>query len=480
MRSARWLVLAAMLAPACAPMIDEPDVLDAGSSSDSANARDAFTAETSADSALRQDSAPSQDAAMADVASAPDASTRDAAVDATPAPSGPSSYPTDRTQSPITESVQRSMRAILARGTTQDNTFAKVGDSQTVYESAFMVCFAGTSVNLAGHTALQRTIDHFRAGRIAGVTPYERRSLAAVVGWSSGAPLSGSPAPLDQELAAANPRFTVVMYGSNDSQLRNLPIYGENLWEIAARAIARGSIPIFTSPPPRGDNMTADQWIPWYAHVARAVAQAEQVPFIDLERELRTLPNFGLTTADNLHLNRSSRGACSFTTADLDYGQNRRNLLTIQSLDRARAALAAGASAPDAPTPTNRGAGTVASPIEMSALPFVDRRDTSRAGSMTFDRYNCSTANEGGREFVYRLVLTAPTRVHALVLDRGNVDVDLHRLTAANAMSCAARDDRQLVADLPAGTHYFVVDSYVDAGNVAREGDYIFVAFRAQ
>lgn len=98
---------------------------------------------------------------------------------------------------------------------------------------------------------------------------------------------------------------------------------------------------------------------------------------------------------------------------------------------------------------------------------------------MAFDRYSCSTANEGGREFVYRLELRAPARIHALVLDRGTVDVDLHRLTAPSASMCAARDDRQLVADLPAGTHYFSVDSYVPAGSTAREGEYIFVVFRA-
>jgi hypothetical protein len=457
-------------------MVDEPDATpeDASSSADALHS-EASIAEASVDASR---------ATEAGLDAAPDAAPdamADAAPDAPAAATGPTRYPTDRTQSPITESVQRSMRAIVARAAKRDDVFAKVGDSQTVYESGFMVCFAGSSVDLAGRTELMPTIAHFRAGRIAGVTPYERRSLAAVVGWSSGAPIAGAPSPLDQELVAADPRFTLVMYGSNDSQVRNLPTYGENLWEIAARAIACGSIPMITSAPPRGDSAVADQWIPWYAHVARAVAQAEQVPFIDMEREWRTMPNFGLTTADNLHLNRSSRGACSFATADLVYGQNRRNLRTIQGLDRARSALSAGAAAPDADGPRAMGAGTVASPIEIDALPFAHRGDTARAGGASgFDRYSCSSANEGGREAIYRLVLAAPARIHALVLDRGTVDVDLHRLTAPSAASCAARDDRQLVADLPAGTHYFSVDSYVPADGRAREGDYIFVAFRAQ
>lgn len=462
-----------LLIAACAPTAEELDGSDARAD---ATDSDALALDASAPDASEPD------ASAADVSAedAIDASAADAGGTDSDAGAGPTRYPTGQTQSPITASVQRAMRAIAARASAQENVFVKVGDSQSVYESAFTVCFAGANVDLAGRTALAPTIAHFRAGRIAGSTPYERRSLATTVGWSSGAPIAGAPAPLDQELAAASARFALVMFGSNDSQLRNLPVYGENLWEIAERAMARGAIPLLTSAPPRGDSTVADQWIPWYAHVARAVAQSTQTPFIDMEREWRTMPNFGLTTADNLHLNRASRGACSFTTADLQFGQNRRNLRTIEALDRARAALAPGASAPDAETPVTAGDGSVDNPLVMDALPFADRRDTARMGASRFDRYSCSMANEGGRELLYRLELTRPTRVHALVLDRGTVDVDLHRLTAPDAARCAARDDRQLVADLPAGTHYFAVDSYVAADGRAREGEFIFVAFAAQ
>lgn len=470
------LALFALLIAACAPT---PDEFDGGDDSAVADARaDASSAPDTSEIDVSSLDASEIDASALDVRER-DGTAADSDASA-PMAAGPTRYPAGTTQSPITEGVQRAMRAIAARARAQEDVFVKVGDSQSVYESAFTVCFAGANVDLAGRAALMPTIAHFRAGRIAGSTPYERRSLATTVGWSSGAPLAGSPAPLDQELAAANGRFALVMFGSNDSQLRNLPVYGENLWEIAERAIARGAIPLITSAPPRGDSMVADQWIPWYAHVARAVAQSAQTPFIDMEREWRTLPNFGLTTADNLHLNRSSRGACSFATADLQYGQNRRNLRTIEALDRVRTALAPGASAPDADTPGTVGEGSASSPFVIDGLPFADRRDTARMGASRFDRYSCSMANEGGRELVYRLALARPTRVHALVLDRGAVDVDLHRLTALDAASCAARDDRQLVADLPAGTHYFVVDSYVGADGSAREGEYIFVAFAAQ
>ena len=43
---------------------------------------------------------------------------------------------------------------------------------------------------------------------------------------------------------------------------------------------------------------------------------------------------------------------------------------------------------------------------------------------------------------------------------------------------CVARDDRVLVADLAAGAHTFVVDTYVGADGGARAGEYLFVLVR--
>jgi hypothetical protein len=392
----------------------------------------------------------------------------------------PSVYPADRTHSPIDESVQRRLRAIAAQGTGSERSFSKVGDSQTVVESGFMTCFAGASVDLGGRDALRGTLENFRAVRIEGATPYERRSLAAVVGWSAGAAITGSPSPLEQELAASNPLYAVVMFGSNDSQARDLPRYGEALWQLTDRAIARGVIPLLTSPPPRGDSALADAWIPRYAHVARAVAQARQVPFVDLERQLRVIPGFGLG-GDNLHLSRSPRGACHLSDAELRYGQNQRNLRTLEALDRVRRALPPDAAPPDpdpSPVPSRRPAGTVADPVVIRALPFADLRDTAREGSMLFGRYGCASADEGGREVVYRLDLPSAATVRAMVLDLGDVDVDLHRLSALDPAACVARDDRQLLAALSAGSHFFIVDSFVPSDRRAREGEFVLVVLR--
>ena len=150
---------------------------------------------------------------------------------------GPARYPADRTLSPITPSVAAHLRAIGTGG--QPDVFAKVGASATASES-FLHCFAGTRVDLAGRVELQPALDFFRGGDAAGTTPFDRTSLSAVVGMSAGWAISGDPSPLESELAAIDPRLAVVMYGTNDIQLRNLPAYADNLLTLTDELIAAG------------------------------------------------------------------------------------------------------------------------------------------------------------------------------------------------------------------------------------------------
>ncbi|MEZ4406051.1 MAG: SGNH/GDSL hydrolase family protein [Polyangiales bacterium] len=303
-------------------------------------------------------------------------------------------------------------------------------------------------------------------------------SLAATVGWSAWAALSGTPPPLDRELDAARPTHATVMFGTNDIQSRNLDRYGDNLLTIVDRLLARGVIPHLTAVPPRDDDPAADAWVDRYNAVSRAVAQSRGVPFIDLHRELVGLPSHGVG-ADGIHLNVYTAGGaargCVFSAAGLRYGHNVRNLLTIQSLDRALAVTARGGAAPDPSAPRMQGDGSLAAPIEVPSLPFVDVRDTSRGGFSRVDRYpGCaSSADESGPEFLYRLALTRATTVRAVVVSRPGVDVDIHALTgAATGAACVARDDRSVRVNLGPGTHYFSLDTYVSAGR-PRVGEFI-------
>lgn len=375
-------------------------------------------------------------------------------------------YAADRTQSPMTPSLAAALRAIPA-GDARADVLAKVGDSITV-STWYLGCLAAPAASLP--TELEPTRAFYAAGDVGGTTPFDRESLAAGIGWSAPRALSGDPAPIDAELAAIHPRVATIMYGTNDVEGGDLDVYYGALAELVDRTLAAGAIPILSTIPPRLWNAN-DPRVPGYNLIVRALAQGRGLPLVDFWREAAVLPGYGLGP-DGLHPDATGAG-CDFSADGLAHGQNTRNLITLTALDRLRAAL------DDAPAPDDddavarlHGAGTVADPIA-GALPLVDVADTAVATSRALDGYACSPgSNEAGAERVYTFTLDAPARVTATVVDRGDTDVDVHILDGAlDAAACVARDDRTAAADLGAGTHYVVVDTYV-AGGVERAGEF--------
>lgn len=423
------------------------------------------------------------DAGDVDDAGSTDADPSDAGADTGDSDTGsapthrPAVYAAGRTLSPITASVAEHLQDIASAGPgLSDDVFAKIGASNTVNRN-HLHCFAGPNVDLDGRDALRPTVDYFLGGDAAGTTPYERESLATTVGWSAYKVLEGDPSPLDQEVAALSPRYGLVHFGTNDIQNRNIHYYAENLMDIADQLIADGIIPVFTSLPPRDDDPDADAWVPRYNAVMRGVAQARQVPFIDLHRELMTLPDHGIG-GDGIHLNvyrPSGARGCVFDSAGLHYGHNVRNLLTLQTLDRTKSALDGDAA--DATAPALSGIGTTSDAFLVQGFPFTDLRDTSTGGQRLYDRYDgCNAAqDESGAEYVYRVELDTRTTLHAFVLDRGEVDIDLHLLDGtASPQGCIDRAHKALTATVDPGVYYFVLDTFVANGD-EKAGEYLFV-----
>ncbi|MBA2665387.1 MAG: SGNH/GDSL hydrolase family protein [Bradymonadaceae bacterium] len=388
----------------------------------------------------------------------------------------PAVYGHGQIHSPITPFVAANLRAIAGQNPElNDDVFAKVGASNTV-NTNFIQCFSDPErVDLDGRDGLEQTIAHFRAGLAGATDPYVRTSLAATVGWSAGAALSGSPSPLARELAEISPRYALVMFGTNDIGRRNIFEYGANLLTIADVLIANGTIPVFTSIPSRGDSAEADAAVPRYNAVQRAVAQARQVPFINTWQEWLDIPARGLIS-DGVHLNTYQRG-CILTEAGLGFGHNIRNLRTIELLDRLRQVLDE-AAAPDAPTEPVHGDGSRSDPFLITSLPFVDARDTSLGGRGVIDRYTgCNaTQDESGKEFIYRFVTDRTVRIRALIIDRAPADIDLHLLDhSATAEGCIERNHREIVRELAAGTYHFSLDTFVSAGGTVHSGEYLFL-----
>jgi hypothetical protein len=419
------------------------------------------------------------DAAASD-AGAGDASVRDAGVsdagmaDAMPPPSGRVVYTADRLVSPITDDVAAGLRAIAERAAAHEDRFSKIGDSITV-STSFLDCFDGRAFDLAGSAALEETRAFFAAADTGGgVTPFSRTSLCATVGWSASAALAGAPSPLTQELDAIGPRYAPLMYGTNDVGFRTPFAFAENMLDITDTLLERGVIPVLSSIPPRDDSAAADANVPLFDLLVRGIAQGRQVPFVDFHAALLPLAAHGLGP-DHVHPNAYPGGACVLTTAGLAYGYDQRNLLVLTALDRARRARS-GEPAPDTMVTRTRGDGRFASPFVIDALPFTDVRSTSLSGEMRAASYSCSTANEGGPELYYRVSVTAPTHVHAWLVDRGTVDVDLYLLDASGSpASCIVRNDREIQADLTPGDYTLVVESYVTSDGVAHPGEYLLV-----
>ena len=403
--------------------------------------------------------------------------------DEEPPPQAPERYPEERTQSPLTQYVVDGL--VDVAGTTPslaDDVFAKVGDSITV-SSYFLNCFAGDDIDLDGRTALQDTISFF-----VDSGSFDRESLCAEIGRSASWAMGGDPSPLEQELAVTSPRFAVVMYGTNDIGwfgygMETLDWYADNMLDIMDLLVERGVIPIVSTIPPRDDSAEADAWVPRLNMVVRGLAQSLQVPMVDLHRELAVLPGHGLS-GDGVHPDVYVDGGmprgCALTAEGLLHGSNVRNLITLEALDRVRRVLIDGEAPPDAPTSPGVpliGDGSSVAPFLIEELPFAHLATTLFSPNREIDLYTgCgSTADESGPELYYELDLAAPTRVRAMVLDRGDVDIDVHLLDATGtAEGCLDRDHRSVVDDLSPGRYVLALDTYVDGG-VELAGEFLLV-----
>lgn len=395
----------------------------------------------------------------------------DSATDAAPAVLGPVQYTEGPILSPLTPDLVAHLRDVHATTTGRDTVFAKIGDSHTATPS-YLGCFGGTQVMLDGRD-LTDTVAYFKAPDAAGATPYARMSVAAVVGWSAFQVLAGSPSPLAQEIAAIHPAFATVMFGTNDIGYARIDRYAQNLADITDLLLAQGIIPILSTIPPRDDNAAADREVPRYNAIARGVAQTRGVPLVDLNGELLPLAGHGLG-GDNLHLETYPGGACQLTAAGLAHGNNIRNLIVLQTLDRLRRTLVAAEPAPDADAPRLVGSGSADDPFVIAQVPFADRRDTTIFGTDAITSYPaCGNQAELGNEVYYRLDVTSVGMFHIYVAD-GAADIDLHVLRdAPTAAGCFVRGDAEVSVQLVPGTYYVVADTFN-----RKAGDYTLVVMR--
>lgn len=387
-------------------------------------------------------------------------------------------YPFDQVHSPITPDIAAAMVAIAAKGAKNDGVFAKVGGASTA-SANFAYCLATPDMIVGLPLELQPTVDYFNANAAGiGKTSFNRESVAAMPGWTAADVIVGAPAPVVSEVTTINARFAVVLLGTHEldqPQPDTLYTFADNLVAVVDTLIAAGTVPILSTLPDRTQPPGIEVYVPRYNAVIRAVAQGRKVPLVDLNLALAGLPTRGLA-ADGIDLSvaldpNMAPLPCSFDMV-VD-GYNERNLVTLEVLERARQVVVEGAPAPDATAPTLLGAGTLAEPIAIPGLPFVDFRSTADSASDVLDGYAgaCLSMGSDGPEYVYELTVAAPTTIRAMVFDAGAVDVDLHLMTQTDSATCVKRGDRELEGPLQPGTYYLSVDTL----GVATPGDFAFV-----
>jgi hypothetical protein len=294
--------------------------------------------------------------------------------------------------------------------------------------------------------------------------------------------IAGDPSPLEREIEAARPRFAFVNYGTNDMAARatyptSLALFWEHMGALLDLLEARGIVPLISGLNPRADLDAAARWVPTWDAATRALAEARQLPYLSLYEASRGLPELGLV-GDGLHGNvwREDGVAqpCVFDAAALAFNYNVRNLESLAMLDHAWRVAVGGEEAPDpAALPPVAGLGTDASPWEIDrAGAFTHSADTAGGVAMRDGYPSCDDGqDESGPETVYRLALDAPAALRIVVLDREEVDVDVHLLDGA---ACLERDDLVIDRTLPAGDYRIVVDSFV-SGGAAQAGAYTLI-----
>ncbi|MBU1220877.1 SGNH/GDSL hydrolase family protein [Myxococcota bacterium] len=388
----------------------------------------------------------------------------------------PVRYRSGRALSPVTPFTVQTMKDIIASNSqTTEGVFMKAGASGTV-STNLLHCFSGGSwtLDLDTHTDLMDSILYYRGISAVDTTPFDRVTYAAMVGRTASWVMSGDPSPFDQEVAALNPRYAIINYGTNDmgmgtTYLTALFPFVSNMTTLIEHAISLGIVPVITGLNPRSDSVSAARWAKVYNDVTRALAEKYQVPYIDMIFLSDPLADHGLLS-DGIHGNvyrETTAQPCVFTAGGLEYNYNNRNLQTMIALDYIRRYTILNEESGDLTNDWFQQTGvTPADPIIVDALPFSHHGDTSQLTGSYIDSYpECDSGqDESGPEYFYELVLTQDTPLRIFVFDDAAGDIDIH-ITAPDIDSpmCRARNDRSITGTLSAGRWWIIADTFVSS-----------------
>lgn len=343
----------------------------------------------------------------------------------------------------------------------REDTFAKMGGSSVV-SKAFLHCFATPYVDLGDHEDLAATIDYFGAGRR---NAFNRESEAAGVSWNLRYALGGRPANFRQELRATRARWALVLFGGNDAQNQNERIYLKRLLYLVEALESLGVVPVLGSALPRRSR-NKDRWIRRFNAITEAVATHWGLPYIDYYAALEALPKKGLAR-DGVHPNVLPPGglkrACVLTEEGLRYGNNLRNLLTLEMLDALRRTAGEDADA-GAGEDADADAGAASGSFPVSFL--LDKPSLPPLSALPA---RCGAPKPGSRYHRTRLTLVDRARLRASALDPNGQKPRVYwvRITEDGGR-CVRRRLETLEVDVPAGMWDLIVEVPESAADEGR------------
>lgn len=248
---------------------------------------------------------------------------------------------------PVIPEITGHTAAIYAEGQRRGNNpriFSKVGDCMTATPD-FLEPIYKKDYALDQYTSLQKVIDHFAGvparGKDAEFDSFGNPSLAATSGfnaasvldatWSDPKWCKGDESPLSCEFRVSKPAFALIMFGTNDLKSITADDYDYFLRRVIVQTANAGVVPILSTFPTQPGLEDASKL---YNQITVKVAADYDVPLINLSRALSSLPHLGVDPVETTHMTKPASGkSASFAEADLQFGYNARNLVTLQTLE---------------------------------------------------------------------------------------------------------------------------------------------------
>lgn len=234
----------------------------------------------------------------------------------------------------IPTAISKQAQLIYQMGVMKGNNpkaYSKIGDCNMT-NPYFMAEFdTPGKYNLADHSDLQATVDHFAGS-------HAHKSLAAKQGLTAHAVLSmlwidwkectSYETPLTCEFRVQKPLFALISFGTNDAN-GNVD-FDKALRRVIEMTIGNGTLPILAT---KADNAEGDNSM---NRTIAALADEYGLPVWNYWAAVQPLPNHGLDPERTEHLTEGPKGYTNFEAENLKYAWPVRNLTALQVLDAMR------------------------------------------------------------------------------------------------------------------------------------------------